>query len=60
MIGDVNIFLNDQDDSQCGEIEIMIAESSARHKGYAIETLHTFFRYGNDFVIDTDSFDIRS
>lgn len=49
MIGDVNLFLNDPDDSQCGEIEIMIAESVARQKGFGIETLCTFFRY----VIDT-------
>lgn len=46
MIGDVNLFLNDQDDPHCGEIEIMIAEPSARQKGYAIETLTTFLRYG--------------
>jgi hypothetical protein len=25
MIGDVNIFLNDEEDNKCGEIEIMIA-----------------------------------
>ena len=47
MIGDVNLFLNDPDDFHCGEVEIMIAEETARHKGYGIETLHTFFRYGN-------------
>ncbi|CAF0813723.1 unnamed protein product [Adineta ricciae] len=45
MIGDVNLFLNDPDDLHCGEVEIMIAEETARHKGYGIETLHTFFRY---------------
>ncbi|CAF1020549.1 unnamed protein product [Adineta ricciae] len=45
MIGDVNLFLNDPDDLHCGEVEIMIAEEKARHKGYGIETLHTFFRY---------------
>ena len=48
MIGDVNLFLNDPDDSQCGEIEIMIAEPSARQKGFGLETLQTFLRYGND------------
>jgi hypothetical protein len=47
MIGDVNLFLNDQDDIHCGEIEIMIAEITARQKGYGIETLYTFLRYGN-------------
>ena len=46
MIGDVNLFLNDQDDIHCGEIEIMIAEVTARKKGYGIETLCTFLRYG--------------
>ena len=47
MIGDVNLFLNDPDDVHCGEIEIMIAEATARQKGYGIETLYTFIRYGN-------------
>ena len=54
MIGDVNLFLNDQDDIHCGEIEIMIAEGTARHKGCGLETLVTFMRYG------TDSFLYRS
>lgn len=49
MIGDVNLFLNDPDDSQCGEIEIMIAEPVARQKGFGIDTLYTFFRYGDHF-----------
>ena len=47
MIGDVNLFLNDIDDKHCGEIELMIAESDQRHKGYGLETLYAFFRYGN-------------
>jgi hypothetical protein len=46
MIGDVNLFLNDADDIHCGEIEIMIAEVTARQKGFGIETLYTFLRYG--------------
>lgn len=46
MIGDVNLFLNDPDDDHCGEIEIMIVETTARHKGYGLETLYTFLRYG--------------
>lgn len=46
MIGDVNLFLNDADDARCGEVEIMIAEESARKKGHGIETLYTFLRYG--------------
>lgn len=48
MIGDVNLFLNDAEDAHCGEIEIMIAEGTARQKGYGIETLCTFMRYGNE------------
>ena len=48
MIGDVNLFLNDHDDIHCGEIEIMIAEGTARHKGYGLETLVTFMRCGNN------------
>ncbi|CAF0827733.1 unnamed protein product [Adineta steineri] len=46
MIGDVNLFLNDSDDIHCGELEIMIAEVTARRKGYGLETLYTFLRYG--------------
>ena len=46
MIGDVNLFLNNADDSHCGEIEIMIAETTARQKGLGLETLCTFMRYG--------------
>ena len=51
MIGDVNLFLNDTDDIHCGEIEIMIAEITARRKGYGIEALSTFVRYGSQNVI---------
>jgi len=51
MIGDVNLFLNDSDDIHCGEIEIMIAEITARQKGYGIETLYTFIRYGNSYTL---------
>jgi RimJ/RimL family protein N-acetyltransferase len=47
MIGDVNLFLNDSDDIHCGEIEIMIAEAAARQKGYGMEALYTFLRYGS-------------
>ncbi|CAF0861463.1 unnamed protein product [Adineta steineri] len=46
MIGDVNLFLNDSDDIHCGELELMIAEVTARRKGYGLETLYTFLRYG--------------
>ncbi|CAF0935118.1 unnamed protein product [Rotaria sordida] len=50
MIGDVNLFLNDPDDIHCGEIEIMIAEVTGRHKGYGIETLYTFIRYAIEIL----------
>ncbi|KAM7498410.1 hypothetical protein LguiA_022824 [Lonicera macranthoides] len=33
MVGDVNIYMNDLDDSQMAEIEIMIAEPKSRGKG---------------------------
>lgn len=59
MIGDVNLFLNPaepdgetQEDSSsaespgiCGEIELMIAEVSARGKGLGLEILDCFFQY---------------
>ena len=51
MIGDVNLFLNDVDDIHCGEIEIMIAEITARRKGYGIEALCTFVRYGSQNLV---------
>merc|ERR1712176_439065 len=40
MIGDVNLFLNDPEDDQAGEIEVMIAEKDARMKGYCYDKLH--------------------
>ncbi|XP_073282410.1 GCN5-related N-acetyltransferase 9-like isoform X1 [Primulina huaijiensis] len=39
MVGDVNIFMNDLDDSHIAEIEIMIAESKSRCKGLAKESV---------------------
>lgn len=37
MTGDVNLFLNDQDDKHCAEMEIMIAEERSRRKGIGRE-----------------------
>ncbi|KAJ4977005.1 hypothetical protein NE237_002111 [Protea cynaroides] len=39
MAGDVNIYMNDLDDSQLAEIEIMIAESKSRGKGIGEESV---------------------
>ncbi|KAJ1504155.1 hypothetical protein HMI56_001767 [Coelomomyces lativittatus] len=46
MIGDVNLFLNDSDDPHCAEIEVMIAEPSARGKGLATQSLIWMMAYG--------------
>ncbi|KAI8139209.1 GNAT domain-containing protein [Fennellomyces sp. T-0311] len=46
MIGDVNIFLNDQDDDPTfGEIEIMIAEEGYRRGGRGLEALKIMMAY---------------
>ncbi|KAL6999938.1 GCN5-related N-acetyltransferase 9 [Sarracenia purpurea var. burkii] len=39
MVGDVNIYMNDLDDSQMAEIEIMIAEPKSRGKGLGKEAV---------------------
>lgn len=45
-IGDVNLFLNDPDgDRSVGELEVMIAEESARGKGRATEALRLFMHF---------------
>lgn len=38
-VGDVNLFLNDHDDAAAAEIEVMVAERSARRRGVAAEAL---------------------
>lgn len=48
MIGDVNLFLTeaDEDDEGCiGELELMIAPTSARRKGYGRATILAFMHY---------------
>jgi RimJ/RimL family protein N-acetyltransferase len=47
MVGDVNLFFNDDDDSSSAEVEIMIAEESCRERGLGKEALLAMMRYGN-------------
>ncbi|OXU25441.1 hypothetical protein TSAR_015704 [Trichomalopsis sarcophagae] len=46
MIGDTNLFLNDPDDKECAEIEIMIAETTDRGKGFGLESVYLMLQYG--------------
>ncbi|KAF5178946.1 N-acetyltransferase, partial [Thalictrum thalictroides] len=39
MVGDVNIYMNDMDDTQMAEIEIMIAEPKCQGKGLGKEAV---------------------
>ncbi|XP_062027817.1 GCN5-related N-acetyltransferase 9 isoform X2 [Rosa rugosa] len=39
MVGDVNLYMNDLDDPQMGEVEIMIAEPKSRGKGHGKESV---------------------
>jgi len=50
MIGDVNLFLNDPEDDQAGEVEVMIAEESHRQKGCATEALKLMMGYCYDMI----------
>ena len=39
MVGDVNLFLNDDEDARTAEIEVMVAVHTARRRGVAAEAL---------------------
>ena len=45
MVGDVNLFFNDSEDDKCAEIEVMIAEPSARGRGIGQEALRMLVAY---------------
>ena len=45
MVGDVNVFIKEEDGRREGEIEIMIAEESSRRKGYASEAVGLMVRH---------------
>ncbi|KAI8476502.1 MAG: GNAT domain-containing protein [Monoraphidium minutum] len=47
MAGDVNLFLNDNEDRSAAEIEIMVAEPASRRKGLASEALTLFMAYAH-------------
>ncbi|XP_031554134.1 N-acetyltransferase 9-like protein [Actinia tenebrosa] len=46
MVGDVNLFFNDNDEPNTAEIEIMIAEHSCRRKGFGKEAVYIMMHYG--------------
>jgi len=48
MVGDTNIFINQQDND--AEAEIMIADPSARGKGFGEEAISLMLRYGHEFL----------
>ncbi|MGH0147447.1 UNVERIFIED_CONTAM: hypothetical protein FKN15_069919 [Acipenser sinensis] len=48
MLGDVNIFLTDPEDTSLGEVEIMIAEPSYRGRGFGKEVTRMIMCYGKE------------
>ncbi|KAI8823090.1 GNAT domain-containing protein [Fimicolochytrium jonesii] len=55
MIGDVNLYWNDHDDPHSAEIEVMIAESSARSTGHGKRALLGMMSYATT-ELETTSF----
>ncbi|KAG9131916.1 hypothetical protein Leryth_027380 [Lithospermum erythrorhizon] len=54
MVGDVNIYLNDLDNTQVAEIEIMLAEPKSRGKGLAKESIQMMMAFAiKKFDINT-------
>jgi RimJ/RimL family protein N-acetyltransferase len=45
MVGDVNLFLNDRDDPTVAELEVMVAESTARRQGIGREAVQLMMHY---------------
>lgn len=46
MIGDTNLYFNDNDEPHTAECEIMIAEPEARGRGLGKRAMMVMFRYG--------------
>ena len=46
MVGDVNLFFNDDENPHNCEIEIMIADVEHRRQGFAMEALNLMMAYG--------------
>ncbi|KAJ3189643.1 hypothetical protein HK101_008820 [Irineochytrium annulatum] len=45
LIGDVNLYFNDFEDTHSAELEVMIAEESARRKGFGLAAVQLMMRY---------------
>ena len=54
-IGDVNIFLNDDDDTQLAECEIMIADPAYRGRGIGKEAMRLLLSYYKQHVDRNDA-----
>ncbi|KAI8849235.1 n-acetyltransferase 9 [Chytridium lagenaria] len=46
LVGDVNLYFNDHDDTHSAEIEVMIAEPDVRRTGIGLNALLLMMRYG--------------